>query len=205
VTPSPSSFGTNGPELKRPAILKGMDDAPGTGQQDDDVEPAELVASVGPLDPVVALLREFLHRSGAIRAVALMEHGVGEGPALVDVGQLLPIEVVVDEQTYQLPHAIELDVPEPDVPDVRQLPPFEVDRESGQIAAMIGGVEHYAEAVIGLTRRVGPRDVVVATWRTNDPETPISISARGQDPIVITLGEDEYEMEPGWPPPARAI
>lgn len=180
-----------------------MDDAP-DGPQDDETEPAILVATVGPLDPVVALLREFLHRSGAIRAVALMEHGVGEGPALVDVGQLLPIEVVVDEQTYQLPHAIELDVPEPDVPDVRQLPTFEVNRETGEIAAMIGGVEHYAEAVIGLTRRVGPRDVVIATWRTNDDDAPISISARGSDPIVISLGDEEYEMEPGWPPPAAA-
>lgn len=183
-----------------------MDDAPGPDPQRDDDEPAVLVASVGPLDPVVALLREFLHRSGAIRAIALMEHGVGEGPALVDVGQLLPIEVVVDEQVFQLPHAIELDVPEPDVPEVRQLPPFEVDRETGEIAAMIGGVEHYAEAVIGLTRRIGPRDAVIATWRTNDPDTPISISARGNDPLVITLGEDdEYEMEPGWPPPAAGI
>ncbi len=183
-----------------------MDDAPQPGTDgEQDAENYELVASVGPLDPVVALLREFLHHSGAIRAVALVDHGLGDGPALVDVGQLLPIEVVVDERTLRMPHAIELDVPAPDVPNVRQLPAFEVDRTTGEIAAMIGGLEHYAEAVISMTRRVGPRDVVMATWTTNDPQAPISITARGHDPVVVSLGEDEYEMEPGWPPPAAAI
>ncbi|WP_372788518.1 hypothetical protein [Paraconexibacter sp.] len=183
-----------------------MDDAPHTGPDTgQDADAYELVASVGPLDPVVALLREFLHHSGAVRAVALIDHGLGEGPALVDVGQLLPIEVVVDERTMRMPHAVELDVPPPDVPNVRQLPPFEVNRETGEIASMIGGLEHYAEAVLGMTRRVGPRDVVMATWSTNDPDAPISITARGHDPLVVSLGEDEYEMEPGWPPPAAAL
>jgi len=181
-----------------------MDDVPHSSDPAGIDEEVELVASVGPLDPVVALLREFLHRSGAVRAVALVDHGVGEGPALVDVGQLLPIDVVVDGRTLRLPHAIALDVPQPDVPEVRQLPAFEVDRRTGEIAAMIGGLEHYAEAVLGMTRRVGPRDVVMATWTTNDPGAPLSISARGHDPIVISIGEDEYEMEPGWPPPAAA-
>lgn len=182
-----------------------MDEAPPPAHDEHDDDPVDLVASVGPLDPVVALLREFLHRSGAIRAVALLEQAPGEEPALVDCGQLLPIEVVADGRRMHLPHAIELDVPEPDVPEIRQLPHFEVDPESGQIASMIGGMEHYAEAVIGLTRRVGPRDVIMVTWRTNRPEAPLSISARGNDPLIVALGEEQYEMEPGWPPPAAAL
>lgn len=179
-----------------------MDEEP-HGQPDD--EPIDVVTTVGVLDPVVALLREFLHRSGAKRAVALMEQPGGEEPALVDCAQLAPIEVVVDGRRVVLPHAIELDVPAPDVPEVRQLPPFEVTPETGEVATMIGGLEHYAEAVVGLTRRVGPRDVVMATWATTTHDVPLSISARGKDPIIVVLGEEQYEMEPGWPPPRRAL
>ena len=43
-----------------------------------DEDAIELVGSVGPLDTVVVALREFLHRSGAVRAVA----GVGLGLAV---------------------------------------------------------------------------------------------------------------------------
>jgi hypothetical protein len=179
-----------------------MEDAP---REPGDDEPIDVVTTVGPLDPVVALLREFLHRSGALRAVALMEQAPGEEPALVDCARLAPIEVVRDGRRVVLPHAVELDVPDPDVPDVRQLPPFDVTPETGEIATMIGGLEHYAEAVIGLTRRIGPRDVVVATWATTTHDVPLSISARGKDPLIIVLGEEQYEMDPGWPPPVRAL
>lgn len=179
-----------------------MDDGPGGQAEDGEDEPIDVVTTVGDLDPVVALLREFLHRSGAIRAVALMEQPGGEEPALVDCARLAPIEVVTDGRRVVLPHAIELDVPDPDVPDVRQLPPFEVTPETGEIATMIGGLEHYADAVIGLTRRVGPRDVVMATWATTTHDVPISISARGKDPVIVALGEEQYEMDQGWPPPA---
>src|SRR3954462_6240412 len=55
----------------------------------------ELVASVGPLDRVVVLLREFLHRSGALRAVAVVAGEPGEDPAVVDVRRLHPTEVEV--------------------------------------------------------------------------------------------------------------
>ena len=174
-------------------ILAGADD-----------EPMDVVTSVGDLDRVVALLRAFIHDSGAIRSVAVVERE-GEAAAIVDCERLKPIEVTAGGRTVALPHAIDLDVPEPDVPKVRQLPPFEVDAASGEIAAPMGGMEHYAEAVIGLSRRLGPRDVALATWHTNDAAAPLTITARGNDPVVVALGEDSYEMDPGWPPPAAGI
>src|SRR3954471_14721307 len=86
----------------------------------------ELVASVGPLDPVVVLLREFLHRSGALRAVAVVAGEPGEDPAVVDVRRLPPTEVEVAGRVVLLPHAIELDAPPPPagLPSVRQMAPF---------------------------------------------------------------------------------
>jgi len=171
-----------------------------TGETGDNDVP-EVVASVGPLDAVVVLLREFLHRSGAVRAVAVVEGAPGDEPAVVDVRRLYPTEVEVGDRTVLLPHAIELDVPPPQVPAVRQLPPFDVDVESGEIAAPPGGVAHLAGAVREVADRLGGRNVAMVQFETNQPEAPLAITARagGTDPLVLSLGEEEFEMEPGWP------
>jgi hypothetical protein len=166
---------------------------------DDDA--IELVASVGPLDVVVVTLREFLHRSGAVRAVAVVDRAPGESPAVVDCGRLLPIEVDFGDRVVHLPHSIELDAEPVKLPDVRQLPPFEVNAAEAEIAAPVGGVAHLAGAVRDLAAALGGRNVAMAQFATNDPEAPLAITARadGSEPIVLALGEEEFPMEPGWP------
>jgi hypothetical protein len=162
-------------------------------------EPVDLVASVGPLDGTVALVREFLHRSGALRALALVEGAPGEPPALVDCARLAPVEVTVAERTVHLPHSIELDVEPPAVPEVRRLPPFEVDPEGGVVTGPIGGIEHLAQAVRALATQLGGRNVAVVQFETTTPDMPLSITARSGEPIVLSLGDEQYEMQPGWP------
>ncbi|MEA2179574.1 MAG: hypothetical protein QOG77_2871 [Solirubrobacteraceae bacterium] len=166
---------------------------------EDDVP--EIVASVGPLDEVVVLLREFLHRSGAVRAIAVVEGAPGEGPAIVDVGQLRPTEVEAGGRTVLVPHGAALDVAPPQLPEIRQLPPFEVDVAAGQIAAPPGAVAYVAAAVRDLAATLGGRNVAMAQFTTNDPEAPLAITARadGSESLVLALGEDEFEMGPGWP------
>jgi hypothetical protein len=166
---------------------------------DDDA--IELVASVGPLDVVVVTLREFLHRSGAVRAVAVVDREPGEGAAVVDCGRLQPIEVDYGERVVHLPHSIELDVEPAALPEMRMLPPFEVDAAQAEIAAPIGGVAHLAAAVRDLAAALGGRNVAMAQFATDDPQAPLAITARadGSEPIVLALGEEEYPMEPGWP------
>jgi hypothetical protein len=174
--------------------------------EDDMGTPIDLVGTAGPvLDPVIETLRDFLHRSGAVRTVAIVDGtDEGEGPALVDVGRLLPVEVARGERVVHLPHAIELDAAPIGQVDVRQLPPFDVDPESGEVAATIGGVEHLATAVRELARLIGGRSVAMAQFDTTTPDVRFSVTARGDDPIVLAIGEEEFEMEPGWPdgPPA---
>jgi hypothetical protein len=166
---------------------------------DDDA--IDLVGSVGTLDPVVVALREFLHRSGAVRAVAVVERDPGESPAVVDCGRLQPIEVDFGDHIVHLPHGIELDAEPPPLPDVRQLPPFQVDADQGEIAAPLGGVAHLAAAVRDLAAALGGRNVAMAQFATDDPEAPLAITARadGSEPLVLALGEEEFPMEPGWP------
>jgi hypothetical protein len=164
----------------------------------------EVVASVGPLDGVVVLLREFLHRAGAVRAVAVVEGEPGGEPAVVDVRRLQPTEVEVGGRVVLLPHAIELDAAPPgEPPAVRQMAPFEVDAEAAQIAAPPGAVAHFAAAVRDLADLLGGRNVAMVQLETNDPDAPLAITARAgrTDPLVLALGEEEFEMDPGWPDP----
>jgi hypothetical protein len=154
---------------------------------------------MGGLEPVAALLREFIHRSGALRAVAVVEGLTGEETALVDCARLAPIEVTVGERTTHLPHGFELDSAPLPVPEVRQLPPFDVDPRSGEIVATLGGVEHLAGAVRELAATLGGRSVALAQFETTTPDVPLSISARSGEPLVVAIGEDEYQMDPGWP------
>jgi hypothetical protein len=190
--------------MPRPALLarpilravSGENDAP------------EVVASVGPLDGVVVLLREFLHHAGALRVVAVVEGAPGGEPAVVDVRRLQPTEVEIGGRVVLLPHAIELDAAPPGaLPAVRQFAPFEVDAAAGQIAAPPGAVAHLAAAVRDLADLLGGRNVAMVQVQTSDPDAPLAITARagGTDPLVLALGEEEFEMDPGWPdpPPAR--
>lgn len=159
---------------------------------------AEVVASVGPLDAVVALLREFLHRSGALRAVAVVEGMSGDATAFVDCARFAPVEVTIGERTVYLPHTAQLDTDPLPVPEVRQLPPLEVDAVRGEIAAPLGGVEMLAGGVRELARTLGGRSVAFAQFETT-ADVPLSISARSGEPLVVAIGEDEYEMDAGWP------
>jgi len=159
-------------------------------------EAVDIVASVGALDETVALLRDFLHRSGARRTVAGVERAPGEGPAVVDCERFAPVEVDLGDRIVQLPHELELDVEAPALPDVRQLPPFEVDAASGEVAGTIGGLEHLVESVGALADLLGGQNVAMAVFETTDPQTPLAITARagGAEPAVLALGDEEFEL-----------
>lgn len=157
--------------------------------QDDRIE---LVASAGALDAAVAALREFVHRSGALRAVGLVDRDPGEGPAVVECGRLAVIEVDFGDRIVHLPHGIELDVATPPLPDVRQLPPFDVDPVTGEVIGTIGGLDHLVGGVRGLAAALGGRNVAMAVFETTVPDMPLAITARAGDgdPVVIAIGED---------------
>jgi hypothetical protein len=164
-------------------------------------EPPQLVASVGPLDAVVALLHGYLHRSGALRVMAVVEGDPGAAPAVVDCGRLRPTEVEAGGRTVLVPHGAAVQAEEPALPDVRRFAPFAVDPESAEVIAPPGAVAHLADSVRDLADRLGGRNVAMGQFETDHAEAPLSITARagGEDPIVLAIGEEEFEMDPGWP------
>lgn len=168
---------------------------------EDDVPQADLVASAGPLDDVVVLLREVLHASRANRAIAVVEGPPGEGSATVDVERLMPVEITLEDRILHLPHAIALEPSAPPLPEFKDLPMFDVDVESGEVAAPLGGVEHYAIRTRETAALLGARSVLQLRWDTTTPQVSFSVTVRGDasEPIVLGVGEEAFEMEPGWP------
>lgn len=158
----------------------------------DDDEPVDLVASVGPLDPVVQTLRDVLHRSGALRVAAVVD---GDDPTLVDVGRLLPVEVQYSDRVVHLPHAIELDAESlGGAIELRQLPPFDVDPASGEVVGTIGGLDMLADAMRELSFLLGGRSVALAQYATTTPELLLTVTARSGEPVLVTLGDEEFEL-----------
>jgi hypothetical protein len=161
---------------------------------DETEEPIDLVASVGPLDAVVETLRDVLHRSGALRVAVVVDQP--EGPAaLVDVGRLTPVEVHVAGRMMHLPHAIELEAQSlAGAIALRQLPPFEVDPESGQVIGTLGGLDMLADAVRAVAELLGGRSVAMAVYQTITPGIDLTVTARQGEDVLVTLGDAEWEL-----------
>lgn len=162
--------------------------------QPDPDEEIDLVASVGPLDAVVETLRDVLHRSGALRVAVVVD--MPDGPAaLVDVGRLAPVEVRIADRTMHLPHAIELEAESLGGSiELRQLPPFEVEPETGQVTGTLGGLDMLADAMRQLAELLGGRSVAIAVYQTVTPGVDLTVTARHGEPVLITLGEQEWEL-----------
>ena len=147
-----------------------------------DEEPLEVVASVGPLDGVVVLLREFLHRSGAVRAVAVVDRAPGEGPAVVDCGRLLPIEVDLGDADASTSRTASSSTSR--CPSCRRCTSCRPSRSTRPRAAStspVGGLQHVAESTRALAHALGGRNVALAQFATTDPGTPLAITARADD------------------------
>lgn len=143
------------------------------------------------VDTACVALRSFVHRSGALRAQALLP---GDPPALVSCVRLGPLEVMIGERSIALPHDVELDAPAPDLGELRPLPPFEVSPERGEVAGLIGGMDLLGEAVMAIAQAIGPQAAVVVELESTTPDVPLVVSARAGEPLLVTLGDEEFEL-----------
>jgi hypothetical protein len=146
--------------------------------------------SSSPLPTAAAALREFVHLSGALRAQALVDH---DPPAVVGCARLGAIEIAVGDDALSFAHGEELPEP-PELGDVRQLPPFEVDPATGQVTGTIGGLHHLTDAVGRLASALGGASAAVVEFETTTPGLPLAISARAGEPVVVLIGDEVYDL-----------
>jgi len=144
-------------------------------------------------------LRTFVHAAGALEATLLLDQGEEAPVLVVECPAAGPVLLGEGEEVVQLDPDRLAAAPLP-LPDVRALPPFAVDLVRAEIAAPLGGVEHHARAVRAVAELFPGRSVLSVAFATTDPETPLLIAARGGDPLVLGLGEEQFEMADGWPP-----
>ena len=52
-----------------------------------------------------------------------------------------------------------------------------------------------------LAAELGARNVAMAQWATSDADAPLGITARadGSEPMVVSLGQEEFVMDADWP------
>jgi hypothetical protein len=147
---------------------------------------------------IALTLRTFVGAAGALGATLLLDQGAEVSPLVVECPASGPVLLAEGEEVVQL-DADRLAADPLPLPEVRALPPFEVDTVRAEITAPLGGIEHQARAVLELAGAFPGRSVVTVAFATTDPEVPLTIAARSGDALVLALGEEQFEMAPGWP------
>jgi hypothetical protein len=146
------------------------------------------------VEQAVGLAREFLHRSGALRVGLVVDRGDDRDPAVVDCARLAPISVIEDGEQSELPHGAPLLVAPPPLPEVRQVFGIQADPVAGTVAAPPGAVELLGRALLGVAELLGGRSIAAADFETIDPDTPLGLAARGGEPLVALVGEEQFEL-----------
>ena len=143
-------------------------------------------------DAAAATLAGFLEASGARSVTALLE--TDAGAALVECDESGGAWVTEGDEPRPAGEA-----PALEVPHVHAFGLIEVDATRAELTAPMGAIAHLAGATSALAETLGGRSVVTAEFATTDPVSPLTIAARTGDPVILALGEEQFEMPPGWP------
>lgn len=140
----------------------------------------------------VALAREVLHRTGALIVSVALDR---PEPALIECPRLRAIVVRDGDGTHELPHDAAAAVELPELPLMRQLPPMEVDPDTGNVAGVIGGLEMLAHAAREIAGLLPGASVLAAEYETTRADSPLGLAARSGEPVVVLLGDHEFELD----------
>jgi hypothetical protein len=159
-----------------------------------------------PDDPEIAAaaatLAAFVARTGAQAAIALVDRGEAASPAMIECTPGSAPVVTIEAHAWSLDVAAAAPEPLPlpaGLDRMRRLPALEVDAAAGEIAAPLGAVAALGEAVRDLAAVLSGRGVATARFATTDPTAPLTVAARRGEPLVLALGEEQFQMPDGWP------
>lgn len=141
---------------------------------------------------LVATVQDFAQRASASRVVLLVDRG-DDRPATMLEWDGGTLELVEDGVPTVPPEGDDLPLP---LGDLRPPPAsaVHVDAAAGELHAPIGAIGHLAESLLDLAAALGGRSVATAEWPTADPERPLTLAARAGEPVVVALGEDQFEL-----------
>jgi len=120
----------------------------------------------------------------------------GAPPAVIRCERFGAIVVHEQDAELELPHDAATGFAPPELPLMRQLPPFEIDAATGTVAGVLGGLEMLGRVVRDLAAMLPGESVVAADFETTDPGCPLGLAARRGEPVVVLLGAHEFELDP---------
>jgi hypothetical protein len=160
-----------------------------------DVDPETSWHDIARHDRVMATIRDFTDRSGAVRVTVLLDVGEDREPPVLECEPGQPLTISQGEEQFILPPAALTAVPPFDVQAPKPIPAtaLDVDAQQGEVAGPIGAVEMLADGVRDLARVLGGRTVAMAEFATRSGE-PLSVAARPGESTVLAIGEHEFEL-----------
>ncbi len=144
----------------------------------------------------IAVVRELLHRSGALRTSVLIDRGDGGPGIVVECERLGPVRVFDGDEVRELAHDAGAEVALPGFPELRQPQPFEVDPAEGSVAGPLGTLQMLAGGMRDLAVLLGGGSVVAAEYPTHAGQPPLGLAARTGEPVVVLLGDEAFELDP---------
>lgn len=150
----------------------------------------------GPADDVLlATVRDFADRTGALRVTVLLDRGEGHVAPTIEAEQGEPLTISAGEANFIVPPADLVGVMPIPIETPKAVPPtaINVDTTTDQIEAPIGAVEALTGAVATLAAAMGGRSVAIAEYGTRSGE-PLAIAARRGEPAVLTAGDHQFEL-----------
>lgn len=149
---------------------------------------------------IVATLQAFLEGAEALRAVLLLDRGDAAGPLVVDCLLDGSAEVAEGEDVRAVAEPEWLDAtPLGPLPPLRSFGPLDVDFSALTVTAPFGALDFVARTVRDTAALFPARSVLAVGFESTDPARPLFLTARRDEPMVVTLGDEEYELPRGWP------
>jgi hypothetical protein len=146
-------------------------------------------------DVVLATVRDFADRSGAVRVAVMLDRGEGHAPPLIECEPGEPLTVSQGDESFVIPPQALAGVEPLPLSPPRPVPAstIDVDPVAARISAPIGAVDMLALGVAELARVLGGRTVAVADFGTRAGE-PLTIAAREGEPTVLAVGDQQFEL-----------
>lgn len=146
-------------------------------------------------DVLLATVRDFADRSGAVRVVVLLDRGPDRLAPTIEAERNGDLTITQGEDSYLVPPNDLLGVAPLHIHMVQAIPPtaLNVDTVTERIEAPIGVLDALAQSVRDLAVAMGGRSVAQAEFETRSG-IEIALTARDGDPLVVTAGDAQFEL-----------
>ena len=146
-------------------------------------------------DVLLATVRDFADRSGALRVVVVLDRGLDRLAPTIEAERDGDLTILQGEDAYLVPPSDLRGVKPLHIHMVQAIPAtaLNVDTTTDQIEAPIGVLDALAQSVRDLAAAMGGRSVAQAEFATRSG-IEIALTAREGEPLVVTAGSAQFEL-----------